>query len=42
MEEQRLQKVLSAHGVASRRQAEQMITEGRVGSTATRPDWGTR
>lgn len=37
MEEQRLQKVLSAHGVASRRQAEQMITEGRVrvnGNTA--------
>ena len=37
MEEQRLQKVLSVHGVASRRQAEQMITEGRVrvnGNTA--------
>lgn len=37
MEEQRLQKVLSAHGVASRRQAEQMILEGRVrvnGNTA--------
>lgn len=37
MEEQRLQKVLSAYGVASRRQAEQMILDGRVrvnGNTA--------
>lgn len=35
--EERLQKLLSRHGVASRRQAEQMILEGRVrvnGSTA--------
>ena len=27
---ERLQKILSAHGVASRRAAEQLITEGRV------------
>lgn len=39
--EQRLQKVLSARGVASRRQAEQMILEGRVrvnGNTASLGD----
>ena len=39
--EQRLQKVLSACGVASRRQAEQMILDGRVrvnGSTASLGD----
>lgn len=30
MEEERLQKVLSGHGIASRRQAEQMILDGRV------------
>ena len=39
--EQRLQKVLSAYGVASRRQAEQMILDGRVrvnGNTASLGD----
>ena len=30
MSEERLQKILSSAGVASRRKAEQMITEGRV------------
>jgi len=38
MEKERLQKILSAHGVASRRKAEQMIIDGRVtinGITAT-------
>lgn len=38
MQEQRLQKVIAEHGVCSRRQAEQMIQEGRVrvnGNTAT-------
>jgi len=38
MNKERLQKILSAHGVASRRKAEQMILDGRVsinGVTAT-------
>jgi len=30
MERERLQKILSAHGIASRRKAEQMILDGRV------------
>ncbi len=41
--EERLQKILSQAGVASRREAERMITDGRVAVNGVRsPNWVPR